>query len=415
MSYPRYSAYKDSGIPWIGDVPKDWEVNPVLAFANERKVKNTLGEETNVLSLSYGNIIRRDVESNFGLLPESFNTYQIVKKGNIILRLTDLQNDKKSLRVGLAKENGVITSAYLNLDFQKKVIPEYAYYLLHSYDLAKVFYSLGGGVRQSLGYDELRRVSFICPSPEEQENIVNFLKTETSKTDTLIKKNEKLISLLQEKRQAIISHAITKGTDPSAPLKNSGIEWLGDIPEHWQTKKNKFIFVLQRGYDLPVEEISDGPYPVCGSNGAIGYHEEYKVKAPAITVGRSGSVGETNYFDLNIWPHNTALYIKEFYGSHPKYIFYLLLAFDPKKLAAGSAVGTLNRNNVHAIHSPDLSFEAQKDIADYLDGETTKMDSLINKAKKQNEKLKEHRSALISAAVTGKVDVREWNKKEKAA
>ena len=134
---------EDSGVPWIGDIPADWDVKPLFAYCKENHEKNTDGKNDNVLSLSYGNIIRRDVKDNFGLIPESFNSYQILKPGTLILRLTDLQNDKKSLRVGLVKEKGIITSAYVGLLPNSKIIPDYLYYLLHSYDISKVFYGLG--------------------------------------------------------------------------------------------------------------------------------------------------------------------------------------------------------------------------------------------------------------------------------
>jgi len=138
---------KESGVEWLGKIPEHWELLPLFAVAKEKQIKNHDGQETNVLSLSYGNIIQRDVESNFGLLPESFHTYQIVSPGNLILRLTDLQNDKKSLRVGLVKEKGIITSAYVCLE-PSNIEFTYFYYLLHSYDITKVFYAMGGEVDQ---------------------------------------------------------------------------------------------------------------------------------------------------------------------------------------------------------------------------------------------------------------------------
>ncbi len=438
MNYPRYSAYKDSGIPWVGDVPKDWEVNPVLAFANERKVKNTLGEETNVLSLSYGNIIQRDVESNFGLLPESFNTYQIVKEGNIILRLTDLQNDKKSLRVGLAKENGIITSAYLNLDFQKKVIPEYAYYLLHSYDLAKVFYSLGGGVRRSLGYDELRRVPFICPSPEEQENIVNFLKSETSQTDALIKKNEQLIFLLQEKRQAMISHAVTKGINPDAPMKDSGIEWLGEIPEHWKIKRLKYLVSVndeslteKTSDDYELEYVDIGSV---SSNGEILKTETLKFKDSPSRARKVVRDGDTilstvrtylraiTYIDNppdNLIASTGFAILRPKSQFVPKFMGWLLRAefFIGKVVSesVGISYPAIAPTKIGDFFVVLPEKREQKEIVEFLEIESSKIDTLIDKAQQQIEKLKEHRSALISTAVAGKIDVREWNKREQAA
>ncbi|WP_158122354.1 hypothetical protein [Vibrio vulnificus] len=143
--YKAYPEYKDSTIDWVGDIPSSWVVKPTFSVFDPSVNKNTDGRETTVLSLSYGNIVERNVETNFGLLPESFSTYQIVDNGDLILRLTDLQNDKKSLRVGLVKQKGVITSAYLKLGVTKSIEPRFAYRLLHSYDTTKVFYGMGGG------------------------------------------------------------------------------------------------------------------------------------------------------------------------------------------------------------------------------------------------------------------------------
>ena len=202
--------------------------------------KNLKGLEGNILSLSYGSIVRRNVEDNSGLLPESFNTYQIVDYGDIILRLTDLQNDKRSLRVGLVKETGIITSAYMKLSAIKTINPFFAYRLLHSYDTAKVFYNMGGGLRQSMKFEDFRRLPILLPSLQEQKEIADFLEHETAKIDTLIAKQERLIELLKEKRQAVISHAVTKGLDPTVPMKESGVEWLGEVPAHWIINQLKF-------------------------------------------------------------------------------------------------------------------------------------------------------------------------------
>ena len=144
---------------------RSWSVKPLFGVASTESIKNMDGNVTNVLSLSYGNIIRRNIEENFGLLPESFNTYQIVNPGELILRLTDLQNDKRSLRVGQVKEKGIITSAYLKLVAKNQSINDiYLYRLLHSYDTTKVFYGMGGGLRQSMKFEEMRRLPILVPS-----------------------------------------------------------------------------------------------------------------------------------------------------------------------------------------------------------------------------------------------------------
>jgi len=165
--------------------------------------------------------------------------------------------------------------------------------------------------------------------------------------------------------------------------------------------------VLQRGHDLPIDQFIEGPYPVYGSNGVIGYHNQYTTVGPSITVGRSGSVGEVNYIEGNFWAHNTALYAKVFLRAIPKFAYYLLKALDVKYLSEGTAVGTLNRNYIHNLFIPLPSLSEQIEIVLFLDHETAQIDALIDKVKASIEKLSEYRNALISAAVTGKIDVRE--------
>ena len=246
--YQPYLEYKDSDVEWVGDFPKNWLIKPLFGVASTDLVRNEDGKEDNVLSLSYGNIVRRDVEKNFGLLPESFNTYQIVNSGDLILRLTDLLNDKRSLRVGHVKEKGIITSAYLKLVVNPKHLDDrYLYRLLHSYDTTKVFYAMGGGLRQSMKFEDMRRLLVLVPSIQEQRQIAAFLDHETTKIDTLIEKQQQLIKLLKEKCQAVISHAVTKGLNPGAPMRDSGVEWLGKVPEHWVVSKFGYISQVVRG------------------------------------------------------------------------------------------------------------------------------------------------------------------------
>ncbi|MFP3451710.1 restriction endonuclease subunit S [Bacillus sp. SIMBA_154] len=176
-------------------------------------MKNKGNVITNVLSLSYGKIKRRDVESNFGLLPDSFETYQIIQKDDIVLRLTDLQNDKRSLRVGLVNEEGIITSAYLGLKQSNKSISVYTYYLLHSYDLKKVFYGLGSGVRQSMGFTEMKKLPILLPPLEEQFEIINQLKVKVLANEQLIDMLKTQIKKLKEYRQSLIYEAVTGKID----------------------------------------------------------------------------------------------------------------------------------------------------------------------------------------------------------
>ena len=204
---------KDSGVEWIGEIPEDWEVLPLFDLFKERKMKNIRNREDNVLSLSYGRIIRRNVETNFGLLPESFTTYNIVEPGCIVLRLTDLQNDKKSLRTGLVKERGIITSAYLSLEQKKSFNVNYIHYLLHAYDLVKVFYNMGGGVRQTMRFEDMKRMPILYPPLDEQHKISRFIDNKIEILENFIFKITEHIKLLEEYKKSLIHHVVTGKVD----------------------------------------------------------------------------------------------------------------------------------------------------------------------------------------------------------
>ena len=191
---------------------------------------------------------------------------------------------------------------------------------------------------------------------------------------------------------------------PYSAYKPSGVEWLADVPEHWDVKKLKFVFWLSRGVDLPSESFVEGPFPVYGSNGVIGHHNKYTTEGPCVVVGRSGSVGEVNYVEGCFWAHNTALYIQDFLGIITRFSYYLLLIIDLKSLSAGSAVGTLNRNYIHDVIIAVPQLPEQQAIADFLDRETGRIDTLLAKKKRLIELLREKRSALISHAVTKGLD-----------
>ena len=200
---------KDSGIEWVGEIPAHWPVHPVYSYYGERKNKNRLGKEDNLLSLSYGRVIRKDINTNDGLLPESFNTYNIVEAGDIIIRPTDLQNDKRSLRTGLVKEHGIITSAYIDLCPLKQVDSRYFHFLLHAYDVMKVFYNMGNGVRQGLNYSEFSRLMVFEPPYEEQVAMADYLETKVTEVDAIIEQKKEQMSVLDAYKRSLIFEYVT--------------------------------------------------------------------------------------------------------------------------------------------------------------------------------------------------------------
>ena len=202
-------AMKDSCIEWIGLIPSSWNIHPVYYYFGERKAKNYDLKEQNLLSLSYGKIIRKDINASGGLLPANFSTYNIVEAGDIIIRPTDLQNDKRSLRTGLVTEHGIITSAYIALMPKSGVNSKYFHYLLHAYDLMKVFYNMGNGVRQGLNYSEFSKLMVIAPSREEQQEIVDYLDNKCEQIDSIIETKKQQLTVLDEYKKTIIYEYVT--------------------------------------------------------------------------------------------------------------------------------------------------------------------------------------------------------------
>ena len=200
---------KQSGIEWLGEIPTDWGINTIFQFFTQVNNKNSELQEKNLLSLSYGKIKRKNIETTEGLLPESFDGYNIIEADDIVLRLTDLQNDQKSLRVGISTERGIVTSAYVTMRNRSSSLPRYLYYYLHSFDVAKGFYGMGGGVRQGLNWDGLKWVKLLTPPVLEQKEIVDYCDEMTEKMDALIEKKERFIKELENYKKSVIFEYVT--------------------------------------------------------------------------------------------------------------------------------------------------------------------------------------------------------------
>ena len=411
MSTVPYSTYVESGIEWSRRIPSHWKVVPLLAVADEAVIKNVNLQSKVRLSLSYGRIKIKDFTSNDGLLPESFETYHLVCKGDVVLRLIDLQNDRVSLRSAASNFSGMTSPAYLILR-PKRITGAYFAYLLRFYDIVKVFYALGGGLRQSVGFDDIRRLPIIMPSAPEQHAIAAFLDRETAKIDALVAEQECLLALLTEKRKAVISRAVTQGLDPSVPMKDSGVEWLGKVPEYWSIQAVWTMFNLGRGRVLSHEAIADapGPYPVYSSqtenDGMMGFIDTFDFDGDFLTwttdganagtvFRRSGKFNCTNVcgilkpkirlnlnFFLHILNNATAFYVRK--------------DINPKLMN-----GVMGR-----IRIPRPTLDEQIRIISFCERHVGHFQTLMDEVYCSIRLLKERRAALISAAVTGKIDVR---------
>lgn len=424
-----YPAYKDSGIEWLGEVPEGWSEEPLLALTRERKTSNTGMKEDNLLSLSYGRIVRRSIDSSDGLLPESFESYQIVEPDDIVLRLTDLQNDQRSLRSARVKERGIITSAYTAVRISG-LYPAFSDYLFRAVDLHKVFYSLGGGVRQSMKYWDIKRIGVPLPPLREQKAIADFLDRETAEIDAFVQTSEQLIDLLNERRAAVITQAVTKGLDPNAPMKDSGIDGVDQIPLHWGEYRLSWLFDRTSSGTTPPAELivdsADGniPWVTSGelresvvvstsksvSNGTISELSALSIHpAGSLLIAMYGAtIGRMAILGV---PATSNQAVCALYGANnavPEFIQYALLGAKERLLldAAGGGQPNINQDKVRAFRVPTPSLTEQEAIVAHLDRETARIDVAITEARKGIELAKERRQALISAAVTGKIDVR---------
>ena len=213
MGQQQNVPYKETAVRWVKTIPAHWAEKSLVQVAEEQQIKNAGMIEDNLLSLSYGKIINKDINSTDGLLPASFEGYQIVYDGNIILRLTDLQNDHRSLRTGLVTQTGIITSAYTCLKVRGNILPEYLQLQLHVADLCKVFYGMGGGVRQSIGFKEIRKLIVAVPSIEEQQHILECVRGVEKPVNHAIQKNRDIIAGLEDLKTRLISDVVTGKID----------------------------------------------------------------------------------------------------------------------------------------------------------------------------------------------------------
>ena len=284
--------------------------------------------------------------------------------------------------------------------------PEYLFYV---FSCGEIFVGLGKfGTQLNLNTEIIGGIFLGIPPLHEQRAIATFLDRETARIDALVEKKERLIELLQEKRAGLITNAVTRGLDPNVPTRDSGVEWVGEIPAHWEVKRLTTVIKFQRGHDLPSDNREEGEVPVVTSSGISSMHSRAVASAPGIVTGRCGTIGQFYLINRSYWPHNTALYSIDLHGNEPRFLQYMLVHLAPLFYlhSIKSAVPAVDRNDVHAEHTAVPPVSEQHAIADFLDRETSNLDALVTKIKGAIDCLKELRAALISSAVTGKIDVR---------
>lgn len=414
MPQTRHYEMKDSGVEWIGKMPSNWQVKYLFQLVSQVKNKNNGLREKNLLSLSYGKIKRKDIETTDGLLPASFDGYNIIEEGDIVMRLTDLQNDHTSLRIGRATERGIITSAYTTVRPSKETSP-FLYLALHSFDVKKGFYGMGAGVRQGLNYGEVKKVLVPVPPLSEQTAIAAYLDEKCATIDAIIAEAKASIEEYKSWKASVIFETVTKGLNPNAEMKDSGVEWIGRVSKGWKIVPAKFFMRVQAGYPfdserfdnsqgiplIRIRDITSG-HTETFYNGD--YPEEYVVHNNDLLVGMDGD------FNVRWWQVGEAVLnqrccrIFARKGLLLRY-FYFLLPFYLKQVNELAYSTTVKHLANGDIGNADICLppeDEQTAIAAYLDSKCAAIGGIILEKEELIKELENYRRSLIFEVVTGK-------------
>lgn len=424
MGFPRYECYKPARSKWLSEVPSHWNLLPGMAVLKENKIRNIGMIEETVLSLSYGKVIVKPPEKLTGLVPESFETYQVINPNDIIIRPTDLQNDQTSLRTGISKDQGIITSAYICLRPDPAHNPTFIHYLLHAYDLLKVYYGMGSGLRQNLDFRDFKRLELCIPPRKEQDRIANFLDQKTAEVDEAIDKKQRLIELLKEQKAILINQAVTKGLNPNVPMRDSGVEWIGEVPAHWDGKRAKFLFTQSR---LPVQKEDD--VVTAFRDGQVTLRTNRRTEGFTVAILEQGYQGiRKGQLVLNSMDAFAgAIGVSDSDGKcSPEYVicdpidrnevdpmYYALLLREMALSGYIEVICSAVRQRAMRIRFSNLSplllpvppLEEQLEIVKRVAEMKDEVDAVIGAIAREVDAIKDYREILISETVTGKIKI----------
>lgn len=420
---------KDSGISWVGEIPKEWRCLPIRALFTENRNKNFLGRETKALQFKYGTIVSKknfDPEENY--VAETILNYNIVDRGMIMLNGLNLNFDFVSKRIALVAERGIITSAYMSFypTDTTIVLSEYANYLLKSYDNCAAFHNMGGGVRKILNFDELKRQYFVLPPLDEQQRIAEFLDRECGKIDGLKADIQVQIDTLEQYKRSVITEAVTHGLNPSAPMKDGKV-WYGQIPSEWKELKGKYVFKQRndRGNNVCLQLLS--PTQKYGVIPQDKYEELTGMNAVKLN-------DSTNYALLKtIHKGDYCISLRSFQGGFeyseyegvvsPAYqVFYPIITiadgYYKYLFKEKGFIDVMNSYTMSLRDGKNIAFDdfgdtfipvppldEQQEIADYLDNKCAEIERIIADKKSQIETLDGYKKSLIYEYVTGKKEV----------
>ena len=415
-NFEPYPVYKDSGTPWLGKIPRNWELVPNKAIMELRK--SSVGENFDkytLLSLTKQGVIPRDLEEAKGKFPESFESYQIVEPGDLVFCLFDM--DETPRTIGIARQRGMVTGAYTRFACSNKTTGEFAYLLYSSLDDQKALKPLYTGLRKVITKGAFLSARIALPPPDEQAAIVRYLGAAEQQIHAYISAKERLISLLEEQRQAIIHQAVTRGLDPNVRLKPSGVEWLGDVPEHWTATHLRYVTSCLDGSRIPknAEERGQmqGEIPYWGANRVIDHVNTWIFDEPLVLIGEDGAP----FFDPNrnvsfyvcgkIWVNNHVHVLR--CGTHvkPEFLSHVLNNVDYTDFISGSTRDKLTQSSMGNIPIQIPPIAEQEAITEDLSYATSIIARAVSQTHRQIELMEEYRTRLIADVVTGKLDVRD--------
>ena len=416
----KYDSYKDSGVEWIGEIPSEWEclrLGMLGDFSSSGIDKKLKENETPVRMVNYTDLIQSrkyypiqtgEKEYMRVTTPQSKLEEHRLKKGDMVfIPSSETHEDLGYSSLIDFDENDIVYSYHiLRYKTKKPVYHYYKKYLINHHSVLNQFSSeCKGTTRQIIGRDVFNNVRVVLPPLSEQQQIVTFLDTKTSLIDSLIEKTLRKIELLKEKRTSLINEVVTKGLNPNVEMKDSGVEWIGETPSHWERLKVKYLGKIRSGDGLESTLIEDkGEYPVYGGNGVLGYYSNFNYSKEVLSIGRVGEkCGNVHFVNERVWINDNSLVFEPNNKvSSLWYIFNSLTQRDLNQLRNKNTqpliTGTLVKNEY--IPLPPVS--EQQQIVEYLDEQTGLIDNTISIEEKRIELLKEYRQSLISEVVTGK-------------
>lgn len=418
--FSRYPAYKDSGFEWLGSIPAHWEVRRLKTLASIQlsniDKKSVPGEEPvrlcNYVDVYYNERIRAGLEfMTATATKEQIKRFSLRAGDVLITKDSESWTDIAVSAVVVEDLPNVLCGYHLAL-----IRPRREYtgeFLAHAFAAVgpRDQFQIGanGITRFGLSGDAIATGVFAIPPANEQRAIAIFLDRETARIDSLVANKGRLIELLQEKRTAVITHATTKGLKPEIPMKDSGVEWLGKIPTHWEVKALKRVAALSAGTGITSERIQeDGKFPVFGGNGVRGFTDSFTHEGDFPLVGRQGALcGCVNFATGKFWASEHAVVASPRANVNPRWLSHVLTSMSLNSYSESAAQPGLSIDSISVIPVGVPPHSEQRAIVDSLESETAQIDALIGKIQEAAGHLRELRTALVSAAVTGKMDVRE--------